>query len=291
MEIKLVLLMGVAVMALPFVISYLLTYRDEEKINIDLSFEKNPRYFGISFRKKISPLLNTVNTEKGIVRGKLSKDEKIWVGKLGKLTQDIYQKHILVFTEDTSIKGGSFLSKEIYGLKDLEIGEGAVVRAVACDGFCRLGREVEVIRWIDSIKGIKAGEGCVIGVVASSKGNISLGKECVFTRLYGFPVETYGVSEFEVVGEELGPVRAERVDISGEKPVLIEGDIFGEKLVYLKNVHVTGTVFCFGDVYLENAVIGNAGKTVSVIGAKVRLGSNVKVYGYIQADVKRGVVV
>jgi len=291
MENKLVLLIGLAVMILPFVVSFLLTYREKEKINIDLFFEKNPRYFGISFRKKISPLLNTINTQEGILKVKLSKEESIRIGKIEELTQDVCQKCILVFIDDTSIKGGSFFSKEVYGLKDLEIGEGAVVRAVACDGFCRLEKGVEIIRWIDSIKGIKAKKGCVFGVVASSKDKIKLEKGCVFTRLYGFPVETYDVSEFEVVEEKTGSVKAERVNISHEKPVRIKGDVFGEKTVHLKKVYVTGTVFCFGDVYLEDVVVGNAGKTVSVIGARVRLGPNVKVYGYIQADMKRGIVV
>jgi len=279
----------------PFALSYVLA-SGKERLNIDLNYTKNPRYFAVSFRKKITRALTLASaiSKDSRVEVQLSKKEYIKYGKFNNLTFSLFPNHIYVITNRSfTIKKGTVIKKEIYALYDLIIEDDCFLRAVACDGNCIIHNDVIIVRWIDAIKSLKVGSGCSLGVVGSSKGNLHLDKNNIFTRLYGYPVTTYGIKdkkydEFSIVIEKTlreNPVELEGTD---SKPVYVKGDIFSDENIKLKNVIVEGTIFSFKNIYLENVVVGSPDRKVSVIGEKVTLGKNVKIYGYVQANTKYG---
>ncbi|WP_029520138.1 hypothetical protein [Persephonella sp. IF05-L8] len=293
--IEIVFLMIFFLFVFPFVLSYVLAL-GKERLNIDLNYTKNPRYFAVSFRKKITRALTLASeiSKHSRIEVQLSKKEYIKYGKFNNLTFNLFPNHIYVITNRSfTIKKGTVIKKEIYALYDLVIEDDCFLRAVACDGNCTIHNDVVIVRWIDAVKSLKVGSGCSLGVVGSSEGNLHIEAKNIFTRLYGHPITTYGVKdetpkEFSLIIEQT--IRENPVEFEGIKsqPIYIKGDIFSDEDIKLKNVIVEGTIFSFKDIYLENVVVGSPDRKVSVIGEKIILGKNVKIYGYVQANIKCG---
>ncbi|WP_456464308.1 hypothetical protein [Persephonella sp.] len=281
----------------PFAISYVLA-SGKERLNIDLNYTRNPRYFSVSFREKLFKAIIKDSLLKGDSRieVQMSKKELVKYGKFNDLTFNLYPNHIYVITNRAfRIKKGTAVKKEIYALYDLVIEDDCFIRAVACDGVCKIGNDVIIVRWIDAIKSLYIGSGCSLGIACSTEGILKLGKNNIFTRLYGHPIITYGFNEkeykeFSTIIEKT--IRENPVQLEGfeDKPVYVKGDIFSDEDIRLKNVIVEGTVFSFKNIYLENVIVGSPERRVSVIGERITFGRGVKIYGYIQANTKCGKV-
>lgn len=282
---------------LPFipVIIELLFPEDKLPLKVNLLFSKNPRFFGISFRKKLGSALSSLPqlNKKGKLVIKLSKNEIIKFIGNRKLKSPLKENVLIYFNGNGYIPPHSELEKEVFVENNAIIGKGSKLRAIACNGDCITEENVEIARWIDCEGKIDIKGNSKIGVVASTPKSISLGKGTVFTRIFGNPVKTYNIS----------PIKKPVIEISGDikvsgdlkidkgEFVLIKGSIFSDKDIFINKAEIDGNIFSFGKVRLKNCKIGNSKRTVSVIGSEgISLGENTSIYGYVQTEYLKGKV-
>ncbi len=88
------------------------------------------------------------------------------------------------------IPSGDRIYAEVFTKGDAHIGEEAMLRALFSEGNVRLARGVRVLSFIDADYGLQIDEDCSVET-ATTGGELSLSKGCVFRCLAGKPLRTY----------------------------------------------------------------------------------------------------
>lgn len=92
----------------------------------------------------------------------------------------------IVFAENLDFRppSGVQFEKEVYANKDAYIFGISMIRAICSKKNILLGDGTEILRWVDAEGILYVYDDCNLGISASSKAKITLGKNCTFRRLY-----------------------------------------------------------------------------------------------------------
>lgn len=178
---------------LPFLpaIKELVKPLDARSLSIDMDYNKDPRYFGNSFRGILKRALGKENLGEGTRQITLSKNETIEIAtekKIGAgedLNCLIYVTGNFISHEDVTFH------KEIYVKGRTSLGARNTLRALASEGRVALATKSRVIRWVDAEDGFSSEGSCDLGWSVSSGSWLKIGPHCRFRRLYGMPVLTW----------------------------------------------------------------------------------------------------
>lgn len=253
---------------------------DNENLYIKRDYIRDPRYFGLSFRKLLTPFLPEARRlPVGVTLAiDLSKKEALTVGPVAAV-QAIVEERMTLFPQAAVLPPQSQFAKEIYALSDLAIGSDSTVRAVAGNADCRLATGTEIIRWLDVEGNLLVAADCNLGLSASSRQKIVLGgKNCLFKRLFA-PIIEIGTAnalktDFTFAGMQQYPAYSDVVydikkikeaavfnkNIVTHKKMVVRQDtvVLGnikayKELLLEENVKIIGNIFCEGDLIIQNS--------------------------------------
>lgn len=292
--IYLITLLVLAIIPFSFAIKEVILKRDILPLNVDLSFVRDPRFFGKSFREKVKRSINEDLIKEALSQGiqgikvMFSEDEMQIVTEL-KIGNNAEENTVYFVLEDAFIGEKSVLNKEIYAKGNVYVGANSEVRAIASDKDVFLGKNVIITRWIDALGSIFASEGSYLGVNASSEKTITLSKGVKFERVYAKRIQTYNVSDKTNIGDKgyiIGTIKSsENLEIKGN--IEIVGNLIGEENINLFDlVSIKGNVFAQGNIIAKDGVrIGSENKEKSLVSnGKITLGEDVVVFGYISSE-------
>jgi hypothetical protein len=163
--------------------------QDSSPLYIDMNYSKDPRYFAVSFRKKLMDSL-AEHTMDGVHEFQLSKHETIEIMDHTTLANGNSLKNICYVRKDIHSENNVVFEKEVYAHGGAKLGENNILRGLACDGNIHALSGTRFVRWLDANGCIRTETGCNLGISASCLGTLSLAPKCVFKRLYGFPIIT-----------------------------------------------------------------------------------------------------
>ena len=282
---------------------------DAKELYINMDYSKDPHYFGDSFRRILTNAVEKAGVDQTISEMKLSRNEDVLItGKYSYVVVNSEQ-HVLLCRGDLEIDGPNTRNKEAYVMGSAKMADGSAITAMAVDGNLKLGKNVSIVRWLDSRGAVSVGDNCDLGVSVAGNGRVSLGKDCKFLRIFGTPVATREfvshmnfsrpVTKREKYRHILGNYKITRgivldqdMKIEGdfviltEERVEIHGSIFAEGSVRIDgNVLIKGNIFSQQTIHLRGVEVGEPGGIKSVIGKKeVVLFPDVVVHGYIMTE-------
>ena len=192
MLILVVFILLIFLFLLPFLpgIAELVRKQDTDPLFISMSYVKDPRYFGKSFRRLIRHASEGLSAGPEIHDVLLSKKEKLQVVELGNIPDGAEINYLLYVKGSLSSGDRVRLIKEVYVTGDTSIGSNNVIRALAVDGNVRVGEGSQFERWLDASGAIDISKGCNLGISMSSSRTLCLAPNCQFRRLYGQPIVT-----------------------------------------------------------------------------------------------------
>ncbi len=284
---------------------------DPLPLYINMEYKKDPRYFALSLRDLFNDAFYRTNDGKlpdGLYTMHLSKDETVEVCDNVKIPSGQTLENIYYIKNNFFSGAGVEGDKEVYAKGNADIGEKNALRAVLADNSIYVGKDTRISRWLDANGEITIEDGCNIAVSATCLKRLSLGKDCHFKRLYGFPITTSfaelaapakveDVVVEKVVGRNINGIPtgsyvkgsligkdqlfvgsnslvAGNIKSHGtvtlEERVTILGSMFVEGDVYIgDHCFVRGTIFSQGAVVIgENVVVGEPDKIRSVVAMK-----------------------
>ncbi|MFN3698693.1 MAG: hypothetical protein ACK4SU_00675 [Dictyoglomus sp.] len=279
---------------LPGIIEYF-KRKDDQPLEIKQDFTKNPAFFGESF--------NRILTQAILERSKkVSKDTLEIILSSGKpeslkIVKDTIggeQIKEIIFAEGEEVETDKPLEsyKEVVVRGNFTVKHPSLMRSLLVFGNLKVKDSLKVVRWIH-VEGkaiIKAKSNLGINLYAKK---IHISAPCSFKRIFAQEI---------VIGEDVkednledkayyikGTIRSKgALNIKTEdKKLVIEGNLISnEDIVAEGGVWIKGDVFSHGGViFLRGVLVGQKGKIKSVIGKKkVKIGKNVKVYGYIHTE-------
>ena len=182
--------------AFPFVLSsFAPNSKEKETMVVASNNKKDPRYFAKSFRqlmeKALADIDNKENSEKGILI--LSKAEDFV------FSEDLEEgytnvKKLVVARESFCVNHKATFQKEIFAMDLAVMGENCKLRAVEAQKL-ELKDNCKVLRWADGVSMISTGNGCDLGKSATTEGNLNLGINCIFNKLYASRIVVGKISE------------------------------------------------------------------------------------------------
>ncbi len=278
---------------LPGIIEYF-ERKDDQPLEIKQDFSKDPAFFGKSFNKILTQAI--LERSKKISEDTLEiilssgKPESL---RIIKDTVGGEQIKEIIFAEGKEVKTEKPLEvyKEMIVKGNFTVNHTSSVRSLLVFGDLKVKSPLEVVRWIH-VEGkvlIKAKSNLGINFYAEK---IKISAPCVFKRIF---------AEEIVIGEELkeetfkqeasyikGTIRSKgALNIkTQDKKLVIEGNIISNEDIVAEGVWIKGDVFSHrGVIFLKGVLIGEKGKVKSVVGKKkIKIGKNVKIYGYIHTE-------
>ncbi len=282
---------------------------DAGELYINMDYSKDPHFFGDSFRRILTDAVEKSGVDQTISEMKLSRKEDVLITGTYSYVVVNSEQHVLLCRGNLDIEGPNTRNKEAYVMGSAKMADGSAITAMAVDGNLKLGKDVNVVRWLDSRGEVSIGDNCDLGVSVAGNGKVLLGKDCKFMRLFGSPVSTRGfvshmdlsrpVKKQQKYKHILGNFKITRgiildqdMKIEGdfviltEERVEIHGSVFVEGSVRIDgNVLITGNVFSQQTVHLRGVEVGEPGGIKSVISKKeIVLFPDVVVHGYILTD-------
>jgi len=255
---------------------------------------KDPRFFAKSFSKKIDAELLKYDGSGKIL---LSKEENIVeADESTAFKKECANKEcdniVLIRNEDFSPPAGLLFNKEIYAFKNVFLSGIESVRAIACKGDLFLGKGTIVERWVDAEGILAAGDGCELGVSASSLKKLVIGVNCRFTRLFapmiffgeevGEPNETDNrwrvVNVITAANKVVRNLRYVDENVTDNNGVLDATVITKHNLSVLNGFSVKGHIRSHKSIRLgdDTTVFGNV-----FAEGEIYFGRNVRVYGSV----------
>ncbi len=303
-------------LTIPLWISYIYYKRNKTNpIFINQDKVRNPRYFAKSFSSMFEKALLDYDGQGEMT---FSKREKIYETVNGYEVPDVCDRIVYSTGDEFNPKVNTHFNKEIYAKHNAILNKIPLIRAVYCKGDMIIGQNTNVIRWADAIGTISVFDNSNLGVSATSKTGIMLGKNIKFKRLYS-PVNYFGMYPSEQIQKYVEPSNTQICNhiirnckyidetystkeddtivkssfISKHSVVIGEnmevlGDIRSHKIVKLcNNSVVTGNIFAEKGVVLENGckVLGTifSHETI-VIGDNCQIGRANKIVSVITSE-------
>ena len=160
---------------------------------------------------------------------------------------------------------------DVYAAGDAVVAAAARLGALACDGLLVLSPGCRVERWVDAAN-ISVAHGCDLGLSASAVESLRIARDCVFTRLWGMPIETLDNGRVNGQTRRRTRVQAEVVPARGSLMLPAETRI-------AEDVIANGSI----DVGLASTVEGNVEAHGGVvIGDGSRIGGDVIARGDVR---------
>jgi len=282
---------------------------DAKELYINMDYSKDPHYFGDSFRRILTTAVEKAGVDQTISEMKLSRNEDVLITGTYSYIVVNSEQHVLLCRGSLDIEGPNTRNKEAYVMGNANMFDGSAITAMAVDGNLKMGKDVHVVRWLDSRGDVTVGDNCDLGVSVAGKGRVSLGKDCKFLRIYGKPVATREfvsqmnfirpVKKQERYRHILGNYKITRgvildqdLKIEGDFMILtrerveIHGSVFVEGSVRIEgNVLITGNIFSQQTIHLRGIEVGSPDGIKSVIGKKeIVLFPDVVVHGYVMTE-------
>jgi hypothetical protein len=290
--------------------------KDDGRLHIMEQYVRDPRFFGRSFRHKLTPFVTEARGNSyGRAELQMRTDEEVrWSPDL--LIPALERLRGIGVGERVVVGHGAGI-RDAYALEHLDVEHDVVARTLTSDATMHVGSKVQILRWIDADGDIDVDSDTDLGLSASGGARVTLGERVRFERVWGAPVASHTSHRepFELVHKKATLVDAKSL---GDKQSTI---IYGSARVaagtaipaHLKvhgsisiesGVHVGGNVIARGDVTLaENVTIGGhifaegdirlgprsrvsrdeVSKTVYATGA-VLIANDVEVFGWIVSE-------
>lgn len=269
-----------------------------EILHINQNRVKDPRYFGKSFSAMVESHLDDVVDD----TIKLSRPEAfINSDKDNVYSETVTQLVIGTNKEFNCPKEIKEFQKEIYCKESIIFNSGKKeIRAAYSKENMIVGDDITIGRWIDAQGTVAIYDNCDLGISASSKSRMSIGKNCKFRRLfapeicigqypddiknpmdtkderiYRLPVQTNKKRNVKYINAEM--INEEGVvnfsvlswkNVMVTENVIVQGDVRSHKGVRLfENAVICGNVFAEENVILgKNAcILGNVFSQGSII--------------------------
>jgi len=299
--------------------------RDDQRLEIEQGYVRDPRFFGRSFRHKLAPAIAHAGSALPYRSSiQLHRPERFEVRRDLFVPAGGSIGGVVVALGDADVGRGAKVG-DCYATGGVTVTDRATLRALACDGFATLGQDVRIGRWIDAAQDILVGERCDLGQSLSAGGNVRLREHCTFRRLWGRPIETEAphaaapitptIEDVVVFGAkglslprntvldqdlvvrgalQIGANSVIRGDIKAHKSIIIQPGVRIEGNVVTRgDLTIAGDVEIMGNIFSERDIsigsrsrIGSADAYKSVYAAgSARLRDRVTVFGWIIAEV------
>jgi hypothetical protein len=290
--------------------------KDDGRLHIMEQYVRDPRFFGRSFRHKLSPFVTQARGNSyGRAELQMRTDEEVrWSPDLA--IPPLERLRGIGVGERVVVGHGAGI-RDAYALEHLEVQDGVVARTLTSDAKMHIGSTVQVLRWVDADGDIDVDSDTDLGLSASGGARVTLGERVRFERVWGAPVVShtshrapYELSskkstlvDAQYIGDKqslvlYGPVRVAagtRIPghlkvhgpISIEPGVRIDGNVISRGDVTLvEEVTIGGHIFAEGDVRLgprSRVSRENVSKTVYATGA-VLIANDVEVFGWVVSE-------
>ncbi len=277
----------VAIFALPLApgLFELARPRDDKQLPISLSYARDPRFFGRSFRVKIAKFLDSS------IRGKRAflerRHERAEIGETLAIEAQGCPVEAQI-ARDRLICGPGATVTDGFGGRYLRCEERVLARTLCSDGDALLGDGCAVERWIDAERSLDVGNGCNLGMSASSGGSVTLAASVTFERVFGevVLVQTAGTVQPPRAAKDAVVLHADAGTIGRDiivrgSAVVPEGAIIAASvkahgsLFIGRNARITGNAIARGELVLleGSAVDGHAfGERGLFVGERARIG-------------------
>lgn len=167
---------------------------DSLPLFINMDYRHNPFYFAASFKKLLKEAADGCGLDDGTRSLKLSKQELVDIVDSASIEDGRVINNVCYVKNNLVSAAGVVFEKEVYVQGRATVGANNHIRAMVGDGDIYLGRGARITRWLNSEGGIRASEDCDLGVSATCGRELFLARNCLFKRLYGFPVTTGAAS-------------------------------------------------------------------------------------------------
>lgn len=269
----------------------LIREEDSQPLYIPMDYMRNPRYFGISFKKILSRAVGDLQLKNGRYNVVLSKKEKVKVCNSLEVADGSEFNMLFFIKGDLSTGTHVLFEKELHVNGNVVTGAQNVIQALNSEGRASIGPDTVFRRWLDAEGDIAIARNCNLGISVASGGRLSLGPRCIFRRLYGMPVVIGGIdaasdiersTDFEE--NTLSESKSESTFIRrGERSIspgtVLEGHtVFTGKVTIGTGSVIKGTIKSYDRLELEDNVVvhGNVFSDDDIIiGRKARIGGNV----------------
>lgn len=262
---------------------------DAEPLFISMDYMRNPRYFGKAFKKLLHRATAGFTLSPGMRDVKLSKDEKVELSHSISISQGREVNHMLYVIGKFTSGSHARFAKEVYVTDNAIIGSNNIFQAFAGDMDITIDRGTQFLRWLDAEGDVRIGEGCNLGINASSGGKLIVGRECLFRRLFGMPIFMGQNCNAEEDNKERPLSFPESLPLPSsfirKKDSFIPPEtIFNGNIVFTRDVLigsgtvVKGDVKCYGKIMLqENVTIeGNIFADGDIV-----VGQNTNIWGHV----------
>ena len=290
--------------------------KDDGRLHITEQYVRDPRWFGASFRNKLTPFVNEARGN-GYGRAALqmrTEEDVRWAPDLEIPPEERLRG--IGIGERVNV-GHDAGIRDAYALEHLNVERGVIARTLTSDATMHLGNAVQILRWIDSNGDITVDADSDLGLSASGGERVTLRDRVKFERVWGAPVvsQTETQTPFELDVHKGRVVDAETAregkpvimygntrivsgtiltshlkvhgDLTVENGVHIAGNVIARgDITFASGVSVGGHVFSEGNVRLGPSTrISRAGvsKTVYATG-DVMLADDVEVFGWIVSE-------
>jgi carbonic anhydrase/acetyltransferase-like protein (isoleucine patch superfamily) len=224
--------------------------RDDVRLNVPENYVRDPRYFGRSFRNKISAFVRVARNGRApsedlaLTANLRTEEEARWSQDFAVLPG---QRRRGIIVGDRVAVGAGAGIRDAYAIETLSVGAGTTARTLTSDGTLDVGENVRVLRWLDADGDVHVGRGTDLGLSASGGGAMVLESGVQFDRVWGQPVRAHSEQrEFLELAERPGVQLVDRTAIApGKSPI-----IYGSARV-VSGTHLPAHLKVHGDVYLE----------------------------------------
>jgi len=271
----------------PFIPGLIEVYwpRDRYPLQVDMSYTKDPRYFGSAARRILADALDIDAVPAGAHEAVMSKPETIVVADKAIVPENGKQTEILVARGELIVGEKATCSGELFARDSARIGRGAVLRTLSCESDVRLEEAVRIERWLDADGDVIVGDACNLGVGAAAGGSLMIGDRVKFSRLFGAPVTTTGFTGDE--GSVPPPERPVLTDVDEIRTIEDLAEFHRDDLVIEAGEEHLRPLVVRGDLTVRSgSVLGN---TARVYG-DLLLEDDTLVYGdlFVEGDVHVG---
>lgn len=246
--------------------------RDNKALGINMNFSKDHKYFGRSFKEILDRGLGTEKTvTPGVYTIALSKPEAVRVVLEERIPDQQKIDQIYYLANDCVSGSGVKFQKEVYAKGNINIGKNSSLRALYSEGDITIEENTKILRWIVGDRSISISEGCELGLSVSGSAELSVSRNCTFSRLYGMPFCTYRVEKSTLPPDgSLAGIDDTAIVLTKDEIVIppyttLTSDIVARGTLRLREgCTVQAAIKAYENVYIEN----NARLTGDVFGEK-----------------------
>ena len=280
---------AVFICALPFIPGWLELRRprDNKPLRIDGDYQKNPFFFGDSFRALLQKAMPATfppgHSDAQVTLSRIEKvhivSEPVWVCEPSTQTS-----RVLYVDGDMQAGSKDVFKKEVFVSGNSTIGDASRLQAILCQGNLSLGKDTRVVRWVD-VRGnsLIVATSCKLGRSTACKGMLHLAIGTTFGNLYGLPIKSYTRKSGDAPPRG-GDIRESSLVASPElfsipSQARIESNVVSRQdLKLCAGCEIKGDIKAYSDIELQDGVVvhGNI-----VAEGDVLVGENSRIYGNI----------